>query len=107
DKFINNWSVSFPQREPIVSLLGVEELLKYFPHRSLPHYVWLDSDGHFLGTSDASQVNKRNIKAAMAGKLNLVLKTDIRKAYEVESLMMSGTNGLSDQNILSYTVFGK
>src|SRR5690606_30049672 len=31
DKFINNWSVSFPQREPIVSLLGVEELLKYFP----------------------------------------------------------------------------
>ncbi|MBN9350340.1 MAG: TlpA family protein disulfide reductase [Chitinophagaceae bacterium] len=43
-------------------------LYKYFPHRFIPHYVWIDQEGHLLATTSPLELNRSNIAAAIERK---------------------------------------
>lgn len=63
-----------------VSFSSVAEdryLDKLFPHLFLPHYVWIDQNGVFLGATGADQLTGKNIQDILDGKrVSLVQKKD-------------------------------
>lgn len=40
---------------------------KYFPHRYIPHYIWIDKEGHFLAATSSIEMNSHNIASALSG----------------------------------------
>lgn len=51
---------------------------KLFPHRMLPHYVWISPGGTVLAITGPEEINAKNIEMALAGhKESLALKQDI------------------------------
>lgn len=55
-------------------------LVKYFPHHSLPHFVWIDNKGLIIGITSASQITEQNIKAVLSGhRPRLPVKNDFVK----------------------------
>lgn len=47
-------------------------LQQYFPHRIVPHYIWIAADGTYLGSTSSGEISAANIRAALSGKVNLV-----------------------------------
>jgi thiol-disulfide isomerase/thioredoxin len=50
-------------------LFGDTILTKLFPHKTLPHYVWIDQEGKVAAITEAESVNSRNIRDFLAGKI--------------------------------------
>jgi thiol-disulfide isomerase/thioredoxin len=62
---------------------GFSEL---FPHQIIPHYVWIDSKGVYLGATDISEVNSGRIKSLLAGSGTLHnLKKDMNREIPLYS----------------------
>ena len=49
-------------------ITGDTILDKYFPHRFIPHYVWIDQTGRLIATTSPLELNSHNIAAALSGK---------------------------------------
>lgn len=78
-------------------------LNKVFPHRVLPHYVWISPQGTFLATSSAEQVNAENINMAVDGeKFKIVNKIDINP--DIPLFMRSD---LQENELISYSILSK
>ncbi len=61
---------------PIVT--GNSQLKQLFPHRLLPHEVWIDTDGFVKAFTDENEVTAANINALLNGQLqNLPMKIDL------------------------------
>lgn len=53
---------------------------RLFPHRIIPHEVWIDPNGVVRAITDGYQVNERNIEGMLSGKItSLPLKDDFPK----------------------------
>lgn len=50
-----------------------KKLIGFFPHRSIPHNVWIDSTGTIIAITDNVDINERNIKQYLTGKMPQVL----------------------------------
>jgi len=51
-------------------------LNSFFPHSSIPYYVWIDQSGKIIATTEATEINKTNIQTVLssgAAKLNLTV----------------------------------
>ncbi len=82
-------------------------LQKIFPHRMMPHYVWITGDGKVLGSSNGDQITEANIQAALNGQVTFSQKTDVRIPYEATTSILKAMNGLDDTDLNSYSFFGK
>lgn len=49
---------------------GDVALNRLFPHRSLPHYVWINGSGVVVGITEEKEVNAGNIRRALDGSRN-------------------------------------
>ncbi|RZJ92822.1 MAG: TlpA family protein disulfide reductase [Chryseobacterium sp.] len=66
---------------PIV--FGDIELTKLFPHKTLPHYVWINGEGRLVALTGLDEINERNIFALInSGSLNLARKKDLQVDYD-------------------------
>lgn len=90
-----------------------------FPHRELPHYVWINPKGIVVATTDHRQVTAANIEAQLAKKesvlenkiyvrspfnkneLLLAGNTEIVKPVRYQSVLLPYIEGLS----IGYTIF--
>ncbi|MBD1434362.1 TlpA family protein disulfide reductase [Sphingobacterium sp. DN00404] len=62
----------FKNRETVLPMVIEDNTYRHlFPHRSLPHTVWLDREGRVLAITDGSEINGENIR--------LLLKARMRK----------------------------
>lgn len=60
------------------SIIDDSTFTALFPHRSVPHLVWIDRQGIVLATTYPDDLNKRNIKEFLStGDLTFYKKTDI------------------------------
>lgn len=63
--------------------------IKYFPHRALPHNIWIDSDGIVQYITGAEEMTDKNIKSFLMGKIietkekNDILDFDPRKPFHL------------------------
>lgn len=83
----------------LASDTGLEAL---FPHRSLPHEVWISPAGKVLAVTEASAVSVANLDRVLAGgPLNLEQKRDVAVAYDMDLPLLVGGNG-GDGTALRY-----
>jgi len=65
-----------------------------FPHRLLPHEVWIDPTGKVLGFTEATDVTAATIEQALAGKgLTAATKADILDYDRHKPLLVAGNGG--------------
>ncbi|OCX54300.1 hypothetical protein BEL04_08560 [Mucilaginibacter sp. PPCGB 2223] len=75
---------------------GDKSLQLLFPHRELPHYVWIDSKGVLRATTGFEQVTPLNIRRMLkdpAGNTGLRQKQDVRISYDNQKPLFIGGNG--------------
>jgi hypothetical protein len=82
-------------------------LVKLFPHRIVPHQVWLAPGGKVLAITDAYYTQAKNIQAALDGKpLQLPLKKDFIGFDTKVSLLQNG-NGGDENDIITRSLLTK
>jgi thiol-disulfide isomerase/thioredoxin len=65
-------------------------LQRYFPYRTLPHYVWINREGVVAAITDADAVTAENINAVSSGKTaGFTMKVDIKKPYRLNENLVS------------------
>ncbi len=55
----------------------------FFPHKSIPHYVWIDKNRKIIAITSSEQVNEQNIIDVIAGK-------KVELAYKNDDLLFDG-----------------
>jgi thiol-disulfide isomerase/thioredoxin len=80
-------------------------LHKLFPHRLLPHEVWISGDGVVLGFTDGIDVTAKNISAVLAGgALPVPEKRDVLD-YDKSKMLMVNGNGAPDSAFAYRSIF--
>jgi thiol-disulfide isomerase/thioredoxin len=79
--FLNTWK---GQNKNFVLPLAVMDTVAdvLFPHRSIPHYVWIGPDGHVKAITSAGQVTAKNISTVLNGgniRMDPTFDLDIEK----------------------------
>lgn len=102
---------SFLEKNPIgkdCNLPFVAEdtvLKKYFPHRIIPHEVWIDLTGRVAAITTSQYVNANNIERLLSGKaLNLPLKSDAMNFDREKPLLLNGNGGGHDDILFRSTL---
>jgi thiol-disulfide isomerase/thioredoxin len=74
---------------------GDQVLHNLFPHRSLPHYVWIDGKGVVRAITEEKQVTADNIRKLLSsGALAVQLKQDSVASYNnAQPLLIAGNGG--------------
>jgi len=69
------------------------QLQSLFPHRSLPHYVWIDARGVVRAFTEAEEINPLAIQAALNGTFPTRQKQDLRVPYRATAPLFTDGNG--------------
>jgi len=73
---------------------GDRVLGKLFPHRYLPHLVWIGADGRLRAITDLTQVTALNIRRLLRdSSFRLAEKRDVTVAYDKSRPLLIGGNG--------------
>ncbi|MFB9844024.1 TlpA family protein disulfide reductase [Mucilaginibacter ginsenosidivorans] len=65
-----------------------------FPHRSLPHEVWIGKDGRVLAVTEGSAVTAANVSRVLAGgAVGAETKVDVSVGYDMALPLLVGGNG--------------
>ena len=80
-------------------LNGDEKLHGLFPHKYLPHYVWIDVDGKVMAITGFQEVDEKRIRAVLDGTAQLMAKADVVAAYDLERPLLIGGNGGDGDNL--------
>lgn len=76
-----------------------------FPHRLIPHYIWISSDGVFIGATTESQLNVVNIQAVI-GNESYRLKNKVDLDGELPLFLMENIS-IEDDSYYSLLLKGK
>lgn len=73
-----------------VQSLGI---LPYFPHREIPHYVWINADGKVIGITTAEDVNAQNITEVLKNKNKILYTKRDELRFNSEKPLLIDENG--------------
>lgn len=77
NKLVANWEASRKMRLTLPMVMYDSILSKSFPHRSIPHYVWIDQKGILRAVSRHKSITEENLVAAIKGDYKkITLKND-------------------------------
>lgn len=82
-----------------------EALHKLFPHKKLPHYVWVDHSGKVIAITEADAINAANIRSMIAGQTALTLKEDVVVPFSKEQPLLVGANGGGPEHLKYHRIF--
>ncbi|WP_184549245.1 TlpA family protein disulfide reductase [Mucilaginibacter sp. FT3.2] len=87
---------AFLKNKRFRTVVGDRVLHRLFPHRMLPHEVWIDGSGKVLGFTEASDITGFTLEAALARKgLASRMKEDVLD-YDRSKPLLVKDNGGSD-----------
>ncbi len=69
------------------------DILPCFPHREVPHYVWINANGKIIGITNAEDVNAQNITEVLNNKTKILYtkRDDLR--FNGEKPLLIDENG--------------
>ncbi|GEN71173.1 TlpA disulfide reductase family protein [Chryseobacterium lathyri] len=74
-KFLINYEKNFGIK--VASVTDDQLLKRYFPHREIPHYVWISKEGVVVAITTPEYVNEENVRKLIAGDtLSLPVKNE-------------------------------
>src|SRR5690606_1680087 len=72
-------------------------LRQLFPHKTLPHYVWLDRQGVVKAITDLNAINEHTIRSVLSNEDSVSQKRDYKAVYDRnEPLFLNGNGGDAD-----------
>jgi thiol-disulfide isomerase/thioredoxin len=80
---------------------GDVALHRLFPHKVIPHEVWIDSSGTVRAFTEGQGLTVAAITAALRGQLPAARKTDLALAYDASRPLLAAGNG-GDGKQLAY-----
>lgn len=83
------------------SIINGEYLKEYFPHRLIPHMVWIGGDGKVLNFSTATDFTNENVELAING---MGTEADVKDDMDTSRPLFS-TLDLKTDSIIGYSVF--
>lgn len=91
EKLFNKLSKLKNVQIPIIT----EDVLLHqlFPHRELPHYVWIDKTGMVVAITEAEAVNAATIRKMLAVPVALATKEDVTIPFSKNKPLLIGGNG--------------
>jgi thiol-disulfide isomerase/thioredoxin len=76
-----------------------------FPHRSLPHFVWISGDGIVQAITEEKEVTAQNIQKMLSGTANaLVTKHDSVTPYDPSQPLLIAGNGGSSTGLVYHSL---
>ncbi len=97
-KFFSERKISLP------SVTGDQKLSKLFPHKYVPHEVWI-KDGKVIAITSEAEVTAGNIKIQLSEKASVMAEKKSNFDYDLtKPLLFNGNGGLSS-DLLYYSVF--
>jgi len=83
-----------------------ETLHQYFPHKELPHYVWIDSSGKVVAITGHNQITADTIRMMLAkGNTSLKIKKDIFKHYDREKAVLFQNLDYTQEDVQFQSLF--
>lgn len=83
-----------------------ETLNKFFPHKELPHYVWIDSAGKVIAITGHNQITTDTIRMMLdKSKASLKVKKDAFKPYDRERAVLFKNLGYTESDIQFQSLF--
>jgi thiol-disulfide isomerase/thioredoxin len=102
DGFYKKWKSKFPSFN-LPSVIDDSVLDAYFPHREVPHYVWISADMKVLAITDSKAINDANISNAINMRpLQLAVKEDF---FPNKLLTFNNEDAIIDDHMLHYSLF--
>ncbi len=90
------------QGEAFTAIVADTLLNNFFPHRTIPHYVWIGKDGKVLAITGEEELEEAKLLQAMAGEgSSFVNKKNIDPALPLFSSADFPTEGLQMYSLLS------
>ncbi|NGM62681.1 TlpA family protein disulfide reductase [Sphingobacterium sp. SGG-5] len=86
-------------------ITGDKQLHKLFPHRTLPHYVWIDGEGTVKAITGSQDVHAANIGKALDDGLAVTQKRDMKMAYDRNRPLLINGNGGDGRNLIYHSLF--
>src|SRR6218665_3012751 len=81
-------------------------LHQYFPHKELPHYVWIDQNGIVKAITGHTEVTASNIRAQLRDNtVALEEKRDVIVKYNRDQPLLLGNLGITRERITYETTF--
>jgi thiol-disulfide isomerase/thioredoxin len=75
ETFLNKMSHTKPIH--LLKVYSDSTTRKYFPYKTLPHYVWIDKHLNVKAITSSEEINEENIRKLISGdSINLKVKTD-------------------------------
>lgn len=100
-KFFNTGGKAYTY---VNSVINDSILSEYFPHNSVPHVVWISTDGKLLNTTQSEEITQANIQAILdKQKMQMVSKIDI----DLERPLFLSEHFSNDLQLKSYSIFSK
>ncbi|SKB40605.1 Thiol-disulfide isomerase or thioredoxin [Sphingobacterium nematocida] len=76
--------------------LGQEEVKSYFPHRFIPHCVWIDPTGKIVAITTSEQVNEDNLQMLTSGFISSLPTKRDDLFFDVNMPLLVHDNGGAD-----------
>jgi len=96
------------QKSAVYGLTGVVQdkaLHQLFPHKTLPHYVWINGQGAVIAITEAEEVNAENIrKALVQGTVRARVKIDSIRKLDLNKPLFIDNNGGDGRNLLYHSL---
>ena len=97
-KFFSDRKVSLP------SVTGDQKLSKLFPHKYVPHEVWI-KDGKVIAITGEAEVTAANIKTQLTEKPPVMAEKKSNFNYDLTQPLLFNGNGGHTADLLYHTVF--
>jgi thiol-disulfide isomerase/thioredoxin len=101
--FYEKWKKKFGKDLILPTVVSDSELVKWFPHLTVPHYVWINMEGYIQAITSSEEVTSENITSVLQDtNFSMPIKAD----REIERPMLSIGNP-SANSIIKYCIFLK
>jgi thiol-disulfide isomerase/thioredoxin len=101
--FYRTWEKKYQKPLSLPSVIADVQLQKMFPHKLIPHYVWISEQGIVLAITSAEEITSENIMSFLRGEIiDLPFKMDI----DLEKPLFSGEY-FPENKMQAYSVFLK
>ena len=81
---------------PLTIIAGDTTLRTFFPHKEIPHLIWVDRSGNFVSVTSSESVTDENIHRALSGEGNPPLTKNDDLLYDRNSPLFMGKNSSAD-----------
>lgn len=93
------------QPSNLLVIAGDTILHQLFPHKVMPHYVWIDGNGILLSITDSEEVTYDHISKFLQNQqLKLVQKKDLSIPFDETKPMLIASNGGNGDNLVYHSL---